>query len=746
MQLKYFLWYICFGWQVTNALAQNPKVLDSLHNAYKNSRIDTTKIKILLRLADQYKNNAPDTCLILTQKAIQQSEKINYKKGLAQSLNMMGSAYYYLSNYPKALEYYQKALSLSEQLSENSLAASALNNIGISYRVQNNLPKALEYYEKAITLKKQFNDINNLGVMLNNVGSLYYQIENYPKSLEYHQQSLDLAQKNKDTRATGVSLNNIGYVHYKQGNYTKAKEFYQKSLVAREKSNDKQGLSFTLDGLAKVFLQEKDYTQAKECAEKAVKLAQEAKSAQRIAEASSTLYEIHKKMGNYEKSLAYFETTKTINDSLFNIEKSKAISGMTSTIELERKQKDFLLLQKDSELIARQLEISQKRAEAENLIALAKGEKDKRKADSLLALAQKKELEADKLAAQNKIQTAENEKQREAVAFQQTINYLILAVLFSVLVLAYFIFRSRQAQKQLNTELSHKTEEIQLKNEELQQIQEEIIAQRDQIEEQNNALSYHITQTEHSIKAALTIQKAVLPFDNRIRELLKDYFVLYRPRNIVSGDFYWIEQVGKDTFIAVADCTGHGIPGAFMSLIGINVLERIIVHQKIYNPSEILHNMHQTVRLALKQDIIENHSGMDLGLVRLEYDEAGKANICYAGAKRPLYYIDASLPTEVRKIAGSRKAIGGIQNEKITYDENFLSLPAQSMLYMSSDGLEDQNNVARKRLQEKPILASLLQNYQLPLESQKNAIEVILDKHMEGTEQRDDILLLGLTL
>jgi serine phosphatase RsbU (regulator of sigma subunit) len=147
----------------------------------------------------------------------------------------------------------------------------------------------------------------------------------------------------------------------------------------------------------------------------------------------------------------------------------------------------------------------------------------------------------------------------------------------------------------------------------------------------------------------------------------------------------------------------------------------------------------------LKQDEIENQSGMDLAVVMLDLPEENYTEVTlhFAGAKRPLHYIDALNPTKVGKIAGSRRAIGGFQNETISFEETSLTLPKGSTFYISSDGLADQNNKQRKRLTDAPILEVLLAHYP-SLPTQHEAIQAILNAQMEGTTQRDDILFLGI--
>ena len=298
----------------------------------------------------------------------------------------------------------------------------------------------------------------------------------------------------------------------------------------------------------------------------------------------------------------------------------------------------------------------------------------------------------------------------------------------------------------MNQTLHLQKEEILTQNEELQQTQEEILTQRDFIEKQNQSLNGQNIQIKSSIKAALTIQRAILPVDAKFSQFFQEYFILYKPRDIVSGDFYWIERVGKQTIMAVVDCTGHGVPGAFMSLIASNLLEKIIFQKDIIEPAAILTELHKLVRLALNQDNNDSTNGLDMGIVALEQLNENETAITFAGAKRPLYYIDATQSAQVQIVFGTRKSIGGIQNERIDFENQHLTLPAQSILYMSSDGFADQNDVLRKRLGEAKLFQTLVTHSMQSLPNQKEALLLLLNEHMENTEQRDDILFLGVQL
>ncbi len=801
--MKKLLLFFIFTFFLQTIQAQNKRVLDSLQVVYKNAKHDTSKILTLVSIASQYRNNKSDTTLILAEKALDWAEKNKYENGVLNAWAAIGAYYRIKGSYDIASNYYHKVLKIREKNGDKKGVAAMLNSIGSIYNNQAKYILALQYYQNALKLQQELHDNVNIAAILNNIGNIYYSQQDFDLSLDYHVQSLNIKKIIKDKFGMGYSLfnianiykakknysdaliylaqalqvneevdnkvnvsycfNSMGEIYLKQNKYVESLAYYEKSLKIKEELKDKWGMTYSLTGIAQVYQKQAMYDKSIVYAEKSLKLSQEIKTPSEAKEAMLVLYETYKLQNNLAKALQYFEAYKSINDSIFTLDKSKALSNLTSTMELDNKKKEVDLLAKDNELNRlnterkdRELEINKKQGEADRFFALARQEKDKRKSDSLYTLAQKKQLETDKLSAENKTHLAENknqkienQKQKEAGEFQRIIIYLTLIGFASMIIFALFVYRSRQVQKILNATLHTKNKilaeqqsSLLVMNEELQQSQEEIIAQRDHIEEQNKNLAYQNIQTKQSITTALAIQKALLPFDNRVRGILKDYFVLYQPRDIVSGDFYWIEKLDNQVMVIGGDCTGHGVPGAFMSLIAINLLEKIVLQDKITSPSQILRNLHDLVRSALKQDEIENNSGMDLGIVTIT--DGNK--LSFSGAKRPLYFIDSSNPTEVRVYGGSRKSIGGLQNEAKEFEEVMLVLPADSMFYLSSDGLADQNNMKRKRLKEEPVLEVLLATYKQPLENQRLALSQLLENHMIGTEQRDDILLLGIKI
>ena len=286
-------------------------------------------------------------------------------------------------------------------------------------------------------------------------------------------------------------------------------------------------------------------------------------------------------------------------------------------------------------------------------------------------------------------------------------------------------------------------QEITTRNEELYQQQEELASQRDFIVEKNKMLERQSRQIKLSISAALTIQQAILPYQKKMETLLRQYFVLYRPKDVVSGDFYWLNEIEGKMIFVVADCTGHGVPGAFMTLIGNTLLDKIVRVWKITDPAEILERLHKEVRTVLKQRYTGNSNGMDALVMNITNGALpGERKIIYASAKMPFFYIKKGSKV-VERMRGDRRHIGGVQKNKEPFSNQEASFFPGDMLYLGSDGYVDQCNENRKSFGTKRLNDLLTRIVDYPLPRQKEYMETALDEFKQGTPQRDDILMIG---
>jgi len=265
-----------------------------------------------------------------------------------------------------------------------------------------------------------------------------------------------------------------------------------------------------------------------------------------------------------------------------------------------------------------------------------------------------------------------------------------------------------------------------------------------EIEKQTSEIKDKSTRITASINYAQNIQNAILPSTELLNQLYDDHYVLYLPKDIVSGDFYWARKTQKYIFTGVVDCTGHGVPGAFMSMIGKTLLDEILNEKGIHDPATILLQLHQSVRASLRQEETDNDDGMDLALIRLEYQNHGVIELVFSGAKRPLFMISQGQFIELK---GDRKSIGGHSAVVREFTNKTYSLKSGDILYLLSDGITDVASPKRKMFGKKRV-RELIQKYAhvQSLKQQGEMLYQAMKAHQQDTEQRDDITVMGLKI
>lgn len=251
-----------------------------------------------------------------------------------------------------------------------------------------------------------------------------------------------------------------------------------------------------------------------------------------------------------------------------------------------------------------------------------------------------------------------------------------------------------------------------------------------------------------SIRYAFRIQNAILPADTEMTKLLKNYFVIFKPRDVVSGDFYWLAQSENAIIVAVVDCTGHGVPGAFLTMIGDTLLRKIVTENKVTNPALILERLNEGVQQALKQDDTtdkkgQKNDGMDICVCKLGNDSN---KLLFAGAKRPLIHIRAG---KINEIPGDRLSVGGRHRRKETartYSNNEVIIQPGDTIYLFSDGYVDQQDSTGKRIGTTRLMELLQQVSQCTIAKQKQTLLSELEAHQGQAKQLDDITMLGIQL
>ena len=352
-----------------------------------------------------------------------------------------------------------------------------------------------------------------------------------------------------------------------------------------------------------------------------------------------------------------------------------------------------------------------------------------------------------------RLETAEAEREEVRAEFRKNM-YIAAAVIGITGLAAILLFafsrklqRQRDEVKRINDKLQETTKTLEVKVEELDEERAKVSTQAAHLQEMNTEISTKNAKMTDSIRYAQTIQASILPSLLQMKRILSEFFIIYRPKDIVSGDFYWFSHlIGRDgkgrTFVAVVDCTGHGVPGAFMSIVGNELLNEIINQNGVHEPAKVLHLLNTGIHKRFRQSEYLNNDSMDVALCAIEKRD-GQFVVIFAGAKRPLYHFSAE-KQEVRKIRGGLKSAGGRHKKPPEFTQEEITLSEGDAIYLTTDGFADQNGTNADKIGTKHLQQKISDVASGTAKEQKRELEAFLDNHQEEAEQRDDITLFGI--
>lgn len=509
----------------------------------------------------------------------------------------------------------------------------------------------------------------------------------------YYQKVLDINIALENRRGQMISHNSLSTVYLEAENYPKAVYHLKKELEFRKQIDNKSDIISVLTNLALAESEMLSFDSAIENIEQAINLSKELNDLVLLKQCYGVAYDIYEKQGNSAKSRTYFEMYSAI-DRKIKEQKMAEISD-----EADRK---VNLAENEKQLTKEQLNLTSEELE-KTVTTLQQVEELTREQQMEIQLKEAKISEQNALLEAKRIRV-----------FYLTLG-LILTTFFAI-VLTIMVLLIRKANVKINQ-------------------------QRFKLEKQNKEI-------QASIRYAQTIQEAMLPANTEIEKYF-DSFIIFMPKDIVSGDFYWIsskQEGGKDVvYFAVVDCTGHGVPGAFMSMIGNRLLNEIIAERKTNSPAEILEMLNMMIRQALRQEETDNNDGMDLAMCKFDMQSGGKCLLTFAGAKRPIYIIN-NRENKLICHNGDRKSIGGysLSKREITFTNYEQNLEKDDMIYLFSDGIIDQNSSERKKFGRIRMEETMIDCAKLRPVEQKVIFEQRLKDYMLHEEQRDDISLVGL--
>jgi len=649
-------------------------------------------------------------------KTLEIYKKLKNETGVAGSLNDLGVSYYYMGQYEKALEYFVKSAEMKVLIGDSIGAAQAYNNTGIMYDIAGKPGKAVEYYLKALKIYEGVNRPDLMMGTILNIGIIYSDQKNYDEALKYYQEGVRLGIKIGDKTNLITAYNNVGIAYDKKQMYDSALAFYNKSFELSKKIGFKKGIAIAYNNMAINYEGREDYDKSIEYYLLALPLKIEMGDKSSIAITQLGLGDVYSAKGDQKTAIEYFtKGLKNAQKTSYILYIQQAYSGLSRSYGRAAKYKEAY----EYQTLFVALKDSLLNEENTKIINELNTKYETVKKDKMLA-----------------IMTKDKELQDMELKRKRTIQYATTAALVLMLLLVFVVFRGYQQKKKANEVLNTKNEEI--------------AKQRDEITEQKKELT-------DSIDYAKNIQQAILPHQEDISHALPEHFILYLPKNVVSGDFYWFAERDNKAFIAACDCTGHGVPGAFVSMIGNNLLNQIILEKEVTDPGQVLSELNKGIKgVFTKHGEQEAQDGMDMTLCVFDLNSN---KMEFAAANNPVFLLRKGVAAsgqltntnvklfgnDLAIVSGDRTPIGGYTILNHAFKSHNLDLQKNDMIYIFSDGYQDQFGGDKgKKFMIKRLKELLVTFQEIPVAEQKEKLQETIEGWRGKTEQIDDILVIGI--
>jgi tetratricopeptide (TPR) repeat protein len=721
-----------------NLVSAQQKKIDSLQQVLKNSKEDTSKVNTLIALSWQnYGIGESQEAIRLAEESQALSKKINFTKGVIKSQIHLGIFHVALNEYDKALDLYSTAQALAEKAGEKGLVSKARTNRGILYLGKGEHQKALDEFNKALVIDLELNNKTDIGKCYTNIGIVYNYMGNFPKSLEYYLNALKIHESLGEKKSIVNCNVNIGTVYTSMKKPEKAIEYFNKALSIANELGDKRGIAKSNSNMGVAYARLKSYDKALGCFNKAVDLYTQLGNKSGVSKSYSSIGALYEDQNNYGVALEYYKKSLAIAEELGDKEiitsELLCIGSINYALKNYKVAQEYLL---KSVALGEQIQSNDNLASAYELLSknlYATGnykqaydyhEKYSDLVDSLFNVENSQKIsdirtnfevekkENELKLEQEKKDTITREETRRQVIIRNSI--IICAVLF--LVLAFLIFRNLQQSRKAN---------------------EIIKLQKKEVEHQKELVEENRKEILDSIHYAKRIQNTLLANKELINANLPNNFIYFNPKDIVSGDFYWATKKDNRFYLAVCDSTGHGVPGAFMSLLNISFLNEAVNERNIQKPNEIFDHVRQRLIENISQE--GQKDGMDGILICLELE-----------TKRLTYSAAHNSPVIVKNntvvhLTADKMPVGKGELNKpfILYEIN----ETDATLYLYTDGYADQFGGPKgKKFKYKQLDELLLSIADLDENNQKLALTEVFDKWKGNLEQVDDVCVLGIRL
>ncbi|MCE3225562.1 MAG: protein serine/threonine phosphatase [Bacteroidetes bacterium] len=685
-RLLIFLALFCFA----QTKAQNR---DSIRNVSNDlTQPDTMRLKAMYKLAWSYIFEIPDSSLAISEKLYSFALECNSKKYQAQALKIITKALYFKGNFPLALEYTFKNLKVNEEIKDKRGIADSYNMLGNINHMQGESEKALEFHRKSLKIKQEINYREGIAGTYNNIGNVYLQDGKKEEALDNFLKGLKVFEElGQPHNIAGANIN-IAEVYASMGNTEKAMEHYTITKKIAEEIKENNLMSNVLAGIGLIYLKQGDLNKAKSFCEEGYKMASEMNVLGQIEANCDCLYKVYSQLGDFRKAFQYHQEFIASRDSLRNEDRSREITSKMFQFTYEKK------------------------AAADSV----------RNAD---------------------LQKVKDTQQQAELKQEATQRYALYVILVLVGIFAVFMFnRFKFSQKQNKI----------------------IESQKAEVENQKHIIEEKNKEVMDSIHYAKRIQQTLLAGDVMLKSNLAEYFIFFQPKDIVSGDFYWSTVVQSSLnnlkidrsdpatlnnfkpslnhehfYFAVCDSTGHGVPGAFMSLLNISFLNEAINEKILRQPNDILDHVRKRLIESLHSDNNDQGSkdGMDCSLLCFE-KEGNKTMLHFSCANNPLIFIRDG---KLIDFSFDRMSVGQSPKEDQPFTMNSIELQKGDVIYAFTDGYSDQFGGAKgKKFKYKKLVETLQANASLNMQQQKEIFASTFNEWKGNLEQLDDVLLVGI--
>lgn len=678
-----------------------------------------------------------DTAVTYLNKALTIYERAGDEKNIAFCLSTIGDTYLFEGEFEKALDCHNRALDISKKTGDKHREAFCYSSIGNNYHMQGDFNKSIEWHTKSIEAAEQAKEENIIAGSMGVIADAYANLYNYPKAIETYLDALDLAEKKQDKHNTAFIYAGMSDIYMRQGDIENAEKYLNMSISLSKQIGD---LSRSCNGeltMAQLLLEKGDTVTARKTAEDALLIAVENNYPIHQAWAYRIKGSLKELQNDYTGAIAYFRMSLKISIELGD-QKETAETGkhlahaflltgqIDSAIIAGIKAYDLAIIIQSPGLRVEIAEVLSKAFEQKGDFrnALIYSRLVKNLSDSLNNAENKKEQielflqrEFDKELEAGRIEQAKKDAEAQARYEQQTI-ILIIAVIGLILlgILVFFIFRGLRQKQKANEIISEQKKLVEEKNQEI----------------------------TDSIYYAKNIQEAMLPTPEIIQGLFSEHFVFFRPRDIVSGDFYWVGQRDGRKYFAVADCTGHGVPGGFMSMLGITLLNEILDEKNVTSPEKMLNELRTLVVQALNKERKAGtqftRDGMDIALCCIV---PGENKILFSGANNGIIIVRGN---EMHELDPDKQPVGAYENENSFTLKEFPIQPGD-IVVAYSDGYPDQfGGIRGKKLMYRQFRQIILHATGRNNEDRVRVLATEFDKWKSSYAQIDDVCVMGVKI